>query len=86
MFDAKEVAGITENPLERDRWVRGALLLALWVVQTPQYFWYWGVLVLILVAVLVVLGSGGELRPHNALIATRSSPTNGTILGCKESS
>ena len=26
VFDAKEVADITTNPLERDRWVRGALL------------------------------------------------------------
>ena len=49
VFDAKEVAGITENPLERDRWVRGALFLALWVVQKPHntsgtggyWCWYW---------------------------------------------
>ena len=35
VFDAKEVAGITTNPLERDRWVRGALL-ALWAIQNRQ--------------------------------------------------
>ena len=45
-----------------------------------------GVLVLVLVLVLVVLGSVGELGTSQCSDCHQEFPTNGTILGCKESS